>query len=322
VRALLIRETGKPAECGEAVDPVPSAGESLLSVLAAPLNPVDVSIAGGRFFGGHPALPYVPGVEAVGRVTQSNALPVGTVAFTCLDGLGISRSGSCAEFVVVRDCTLVPVPDGVAPTEAAALGTAGLAAWIPLTRLTQITADDTVLVLGATGAVGQVAIQTARLLGARRVVGAGRNTEKLAGLPDLGADATVNLSDEGDLAAAFVRACGDIKPTVVFDPLWGPPMLAALEAAATGARVLHLGQSAAAEVAMPSGLVRGKSLKIFGYTTLNVAAQEVTDSYRELVTELAHGHIRIDVTTVPLASGAKAWVRQQAGPEAKLVICP
>jgi NADPH:quinone reductase-like Zn-dependent oxidoreductase len=107
VRALLIREIGKLAEFGEAVDPVPSAGESLLSVLAAPLNPVDVSVVGGRFFGGHPALAYVPGVEAVGRVTRSNALPVGTIAFTCLDGLGIIRSGSCAAFVVVRDCTLV-----------------------------------------------------------------------------------------------------------------------------------------------------------------------------------------------------------------------
>ena len=105
MRALLIREIGKPAEFGEVVDPVPSAGESLLCVLAAPLNPVDVSIVGGRFFGGHSALAYVPGAEAVGRVTQSNALPVGTIAFTCPDGSGISRSGACAEFVVVRDCT-------------------------------------------------------------------------------------------------------------------------------------------------------------------------------------------------------------------------
>jgi Zinc-binding dehydrogenase len=211
----------------------------------------------------------------------------------------------------------VPVPDGVAATEAAALGTAGLAAWIPLTRLTRITAEDTVLVFGASGAVGQVAIQAARLLGAGRVVGAGRNTKKLAGLPGLGADATVNLSDEGDLAAAFVRACGDIRPTVVFDPLWGPPVLAALEAAATGARVLHLGQSAAPDVAIPSGLVRGKSLKIFGCTTLNVTAQEVTDSYRELVTELAHGHIhiRIDATTVRSHTGPRPGCGSRPAPE-------
>ena len=322
MRALLVTKIGKPAELGEASDPVRTAGETLLSVTAAPLNPVDVSIAGGQFFGGHPALPYVPGVEAVGRVVSSDALPVGSVVFTCLDGLGISRSGSCADFAVARDHTLVPLPEGVAAAEAAALGTAGLAAWIPLTRLAEVTPQDIVLVLGATGAVGGVAIQTARLLGAARIVGAGRSASKLADLHELGADAVVNLDSADDLDAAIVEACGGTGPTVVFDSLWGLPALAALKAAAVGARVLHLGQSCAAEVAIPSGLVRGKSLKIFGYTTLNLAAQDVTAAYQQLITELKRGRIRMDVTTVPLASAARAWERQQAGPGAKLVICP
>jgi len=322
MQALLVRKLGKPAELGHISEPTPGPGESLLSVLAAPLNPVDVSIAAGQFFGGHPALPYVPGVEAVGRVVRSAEYPAGTVVFTCLDGLGISRAGACAELAVARDQTLVPLPDGVGAAEAAGLGTAGLAAWIPLTRLTQLTADDIVLVLGASGAVGSVAVQVARLLGAKRVIAAGRRAENLARLRPLGADALVDLGAAGDLAAEFSAACGGNGPTVIFDPLWGPPLLAALTCAAVGARVLHLGQSAAGEVSIPSRLVRGKSLRILGYTTLNVSIPEVTTAYRELVEELRRGRVRMDVTSVGLADATDAWARQVAGPGTKLVICP
>jgi NADPH2:quinone reductase len=322
MQAMLVRKLGKPAELAEIAEPTPGPGESLLSVLAAPLNPVDVTIAAGRFFGGHPVLPYVPGVEAVGRVVQSAVFPAGTIVFTCLDGLGISRAGACAELTVARDRALVPLPAGVDAAEAAALGTAGLAAWIPLTRLAQVTADDIVLVLGASGAVGGVAIQVARLLGAKRVVAAGRRPENLARLRALGADAVVDLAAPGDLRAEFTAACGGSGPTLIFDPLWGHPVLAALEAAAIGARVVHLGQSAASDVTIPSSVVRGKSLSILGYTTLNVPAHEVTAAYRALISELQHGRVHMDVTIVALTDAADGWARQQAGPGAKLVICP
>jgi NADPH:quinone reductase len=322
MEALLVRALGKPPELADINEPAPGPGESLLSVLAAPLNPVDVSIAAGQFFGGHPALPYVPGVEAVGRVVRSAALPAGSLVFTCLDGLGISRPGTCAELVVARDESLVPLPEGVDAAEAAGLGTAGLAAWIPLTRLVEITADDIVLVLGASGAVGGVAVQVARLLGAKRVVAAGRRPENLARLRAIGADAVVDLAAAGDLAAEFAASCGGTGPTVIFDPLWGRPLLAALTCAAVGARVVHLGQSAAAEVSIPSRLVRGKSLRVIGYTTLNVPGPEVTTAYRELVAELRQGGVRMQVTTVAFAGATEAWARQQAGPGVKLVICP
>jgi NADPH:quinone reductase len=322
MRALVVRKLGESAELADVGEPTPGPGESLLSVLAAPLNPVDVSIAAGRFFGGHPALPYVPGVEAVGRVVRSAVLPAGTTVFTCLDGLGVSRAGACAELIVARDRALVPLPDGVDAAEAAALGTAGLAAWIPLTRLAQITADDIVLVLGASGAVGSLAVQVARLLGAKRIVAAGQRSENLARLRARGADAVVNLAEADDLPAEFAATCGGSGPTVIFDPLWGHPLLAALEAAAVGARILHLGQSASPDVTIPSSVVRGKSLSILGYTTLNVPAKEVTTAYVALMEELQHGRIHMDVTTVALVDAAHAWERQQAGPGAKLVICP
>jgi NADPH:quinone reductase len=322
MQALLVRKLGEPAELADVSEPVTGPGESLLSVLAAPLNPVDVSIAAGRFFGGHPALPYVPGVEAVGRVVRSAVLPAGTLVFTCLDGLGVSRPGACAELAVARDRALVPLPDGVDAAEAAALGTAGLAAWIPLTRLAGITADDIVLVLGASGAVGGVAVQVARLLGAKRIVAAGQRPENLARLGARGADAVVNLAEADDLPAEFAAACGGSGPTVIFDPLWGYPLLAALEVAAVGARILHLGQSASPDVTIPSRVVRGKSLSILGYTTLNVLPQEVMSAYAALIGELQHGRVHMDVTPVDLADAADAWARQRTSPGTKLVICP
>ena len=196
----------------------------------------------------------------MGRVLRSAAVPEGSVVFSCLDGLGTSRPGACAELAVVRDTALTVLPEGLDPVRAAAIGTPGLAAWFPLTRLTQVTPDDTVVVLGATGAVGKIAIQTAKLRGARSIVGVGRNQDRLASARSLGASAVVGLDASVDLPADLRTACEE-PPTIVFDPLWGRPLLAALEVAATHARVIQLGQSSAPDLSLPSALVRGKSLK-------------------------------------------------------------
>jgi NADPH2:quinone reductase len=321
VLALLVPDLGAPARLERVAEPVPGPGETLLSVIACPLNPVDLSVAGGRFFAGHPPLPYPPGVELVGRVLRSAAVPEGSVVFSCLDGLGTSRPGACAELAVVRDTALTVLPEGLDPVRAAAIGTPGLAAWYPLTRLTQVTPDDTVVVLGATGAVGKIAIQTAKLRGARSIVGVGRNQARLASARSLGASAVVGLDASVDLPADLRAACEE-PPTIVVDPLWGRPLLAALEVAATHARVIQLGQSSAPDLSLPSALVRGKSLQILGYTNLNVPLGTLLEAYGELVTEFALGRIAIEPTVIPLADAERAWIDQSSGPGTKIVVCP
>lgn len=322
LQALVISDIDTSPSVGDLRKPEPELGESLLAVVAAPLNPIDIWVASGRFFAGHPPVPYVPGVEAVGRVIGPSALTPGTLVFTCLDGLGVTRNGTCAEYVRASDSTLIPVPDEVEPAFAAALGTASLAGWIPLRDLARVERDDVVLVLGASGTAGFVAVQVAKMLGAARVVAVGRRSGGLERARLAGADAVVAIGKTDDLVHEFRAACGGAGPTVVFDPLWGEPLLAALEAAAPGARIVNVGQAAAAHALMASAVVRGKGLHIFGFTTLNTPFDDVRRAYAELLLAKQRGDLHIDVNCFSLTDSVAAWERQVAGPVAKLVICP
>jgi NADPH:quinone reductase-like Zn-dependent oxidoreductase len=214
---------------------------------------------------------------------------------------------------------VIPLPDGADPVVAAALGTAGVAGWLPVTWRAPVRPDDRVLVLGATGASGAVALQGARLLGAARIVAAGRRPEALERAAHLGADATVSLAAES-LPDALREAAGGDGPTLVIDPLWGAPLVAALEAAAPRARIVHFGQSAGAEASIPSGLVRGKQLDILGYSTFGVPRDVWRSGYLELLAHATEGRIRVEIATYPLDRAIEAWERQASVPGVKLVV--
>ena len=165
MRAALIREVGGAPEVGEVAEP---AGESI-EVLAAPINPIDLAVSRGILATGHPELPYVPGCEAVGRTAD------GRVVWIFGGSLGRTSQGAMAERAQIGDAHAIDVPEGADPALAAALGIAGLAGWLPFAWRAPLKGGETVLVLGATGSVGLVAVQTAKLLGADRVVAAGRS---------------------------------------------------------------------------------------------------------------------------------------------------
>jgi NADPH:quinone reductase-like Zn-dependent oxidoreductase len=322
LRALTITELGARAQIAERDEPVREDGHTLVEVLAAPLNPVDVRVASGGFFMGNPPLPYVPGVEVVGRVLESDRLPAGTMVWSCLDGLGTSRDGAIADQAVLRDETLVTIDVEVDVATAAALGTAGMAAWFPLTRRAPVRPGETVVVLGATGAVGQIAIQAAKLLGAGTTVAVGRSEERLATARTLGADATVQLGEPERFVHDLRDACGPDGAHVVFDLLWGDPLVAALEVAAPHARILHIGQSAGADASVPSAPIRGKSLDVLGFTNFNVDLPTMRACYGELLEHASAGRIRLDLERVSLERAADAWDRQASGPGTKLIVCP
>lgn len=316
MRAALIRELGALPEVGEAPEPEPGPGEVVLEVVAAALNPIDVNVGAGRFHGGHPPFPYVPGCEGVGREAGS-----GRLAWV-YGAIGLSCDGAFAERVAVPSELLIDVPDGADPGVACSLGIAGLAGWLPLAWRAPLSGGETVLVLGATGTVGLVAVQTARALGAGRVVAAGRDERGLERARAHGADATVRLDAAGVLGEELREACGGDGADVIVDPLWGEPLTAALAAAAPRARIVHLGQSAGPEATLTSAQVRGKQLDLLGLSVYLVPRDEIARQYRRLVEEAIAGRIRIDVERVPLEQIADAWQRQAEVPHAKLVIVP
>lgn len=305
MRAARIAGLGSPPEA-VVVD-----GEGELEILAVALNPLDLAVAGGRFYGGHPPLPYVPGCEAVGRRDGERVYLFG-------EGRGLRQDGFLVERTDFPPGLAAPVPDELDDAHGAACGIAGVAGWVPVARRAPARPDDRVLVLGATGTVGSVALQAARLLGAERVVAAGRDPHRLERSRELGADATVLLAGDGD-AERLREACGGDGPTLIVDPLWGEPLRAATEAAAPGARVVHLGQSAGPETTLASAAVRGKGLSILGHSNFALSADERRQAYAEVAEHAAAGRIRIDLETFALERVGEAWAAQASG--VKAVVC-
>jgi NADPH2:quinone reductase len=290
VRAAQVVEVGKPPQPVE----LPEPADATVTIAAVALNPVDIAVGSGSFYGGHPPLPYVPGCEAAGRADD------GTLVYLFGDGRGISQDGFLMERVSVPASLPLELPETVDPAVAAALGIAGIAAWVPVAWKAKVGPEDRVLVLGASGTVGRIAVQAARILGATNVVGASRR----------GGDGLVRLDEIGQ---AFPDGF-----TVCIDPVWGEPLAHALQSAAPGARVVHVGQAAGPEAPLRSADVRGKELQILGHSNFALSAGDRNRAYLELLAHVLEGSIVIDIETHALDDVAPAWERQQAG--AKVVI--
>lgn len=306
MRAALVEQIGQPPVIGETSEPRRGEGQALVQVTAAAINPVDVSISTGAFYGGSPDVPYVMGHEAVGRVLEGDRLEPGTQIWFRAQG-----EGAFAELAIASEDQAIVLPGGTDHALAAALGVAGLTGWLAVEWRAHVRGGERVLVLGATGVVGLVAVQAARILGAQRIVAAGRDRDALEHARAAGAHETVTLGSGFD---------GPFD--VVIDPLWGEPAEAALPAAGFSARYVQLGQSAGAEATLRSGDIRGKSLAIMGFTLWHVPNEKQEAAYRRLIELASSGELTIERETLPLDWVGEAWRRQQDSPHRKLVLVP
>jgi NADPH:quinone reductase-like Zn-dependent oxidoreductase len=314
VKAALLERIGGTPVYADVDEPQRGEGQTLIEVSAAPVNPIDISTAAGTYPGGSPEAPYVTGREGVGRVLESDSFPEGTRVYA--SGLGFM-----AERKAVRDDEVIELPDGVDDALASCLGVAGLAAWLALEWRGDLREGETVLVLGASGAVGVIAVQAAKLLGAGRVVAAARSERGLERARELGADVTVKLDEHENLADAFAEAAnGQLDLTI--DPVWGAPASAALDATAFGGRLVQLGQSASPEATLKSGSIRSKLVSILGHTNFAAPAEVRRDAYLRMVRHAGAGELTVDHELLPLERVAEAWERQQASPNLKLVLSP
>ncbi len=313
MRAARIVELGAPPAIDEIDPPAAGTGEVTIELEAASLNPADLAIASGGFYAGHPPVPYVPGLEGVGRVAGE-----GRRVMALGGGLGVTRDGTAAEQFAAPVSALIDLREDIDAGVAAALGTAALAGWLPITWAARVQPGETVLVLGATGTAGWVAVQASRLARAERVVAAGRNPARLRMLEEL-ADEVVSLAVD-DPAARLQGALPD-GADVVFDPLWAEPLLAALTAARVGGRVVHLGQSAGTTANLSSALVRGRRLTIIGYSNFGVPRADTVTAYLQMVDLAVAGRLKLPVDSVALEDIGRAWagVAASAG---KFVVTP
>ena len=313
MRAAVLIKHGAPPVVDEFEDP--DGGEDAVDVrvAAAGLHHLDIFKATGKYYTGPPPLPSVVGTDGVGRLEDGRRVFFDTT---------VSPYGSFAEKARVPSDGLLDVAEGVDDVVAAALGNTALAAWLALSWRAELQPGETVLVLGATGACGGIAVQVARVLGAGRVVAAGRAGDRLQGLLERGADAVVAVDDADDLAASLKEAVdGDLNVTI--DLLWGAPAVAAMEVAAKHARHIEVGNMAGLEITFPAPLIRSKSLDIRGFSVAVPPIELRREAYLKLTEHAAAGKLDVECEAVPLDDVAEAWERQQQpGGGPKLVIVP
>lgn len=314
MRAAVIERYSDPPVLRDVPEPKAD-GANLVEVIAAPLNPVDLSIASGKFYAGSPPIPYVAGGEGIGRLLQNGRAGPRVYFRAALP------NGSLAERAVVNGAQTVAIPDNVPDGVAAALGTPGIAAYLALTRRAELKKGETVLVLGASGVLGAIAVQVARLLGAGRVIAGARNEQGLARSRELGAHATVDLKQTDGLTDRIKEASGG-QLQVVIDPVWGMPGVAALEAMSPHGRFVQLGAAAGPEATVKSGIVRGRYLSILGYSNFLVPWEEQAAAYRTLVEYAAAGKLKVEFEIMPLEAAPEAWKQQASSPHHKLVLSP
>jgi NADPH:quinone reductase-like Zn-dependent oxidoreductase len=309
MNAAVLHALGKPPRFEQFPEPIPGEGEVIVQVRAASLKPVDKQMASGSHYASPRELPVVCGVDGVGLLDGGARVFFGGPRHPY---------GAMAERTVVPRARCFPIPDGVDDVTAAALPNPGVSAWLSLTWCAKLAPGETVLILGATGTTGKLAVKIAKLLGARRVIAAGRNEQALRTLRDLGADAVIRLDEPGqDLTIAFTREAGATGFHVIINYLWGRPteaLLAAITrsdfaAAATEARLVQVGESAGPTISLSAAVLRSIPLQILGTGGLP-PGDILVGAFQQVMARAASGELRIDTERVPLAEIEDAWQRQ------------
>ncbi len=295
MRAIQLEEFGGALALGNVADPVANSGEEVVDLVFAAVNPLDIWACQGNF-GSMTPLPHIPGAEGIGRVGSQVVLLRGA-------GLGVARPGTYAQQVAFAKDLMVPVPDGVDLAQAAALGIAGLTAWRCVFDKANVQSGDLVLVLGASGGVGSLAVQLAKATGAT-VIGQTSNPQKASMVAASGADDVVLVDDPADLAQQLQGR----TPTVVIDGLAGNFVRRSIDVMANDGRYVNFGTSSGSEVNVDMRVLYRKGITLYGYTGLRET--DTTAAFNGLFASVANGTLRVQIDDVlPLSHADEAHQR-------------
>ena len=303
----------------ESIDvPAPSdEDEILVDVVASGLHPRVRSQSSGTHYTSTDRLPLIPGIDGVARTAD------GELRYFIV---GDDGAGAMAEKTVIDRRRSVPLPDGVDPLLVAAAMNPAMSSWVALRKRIDFQPGQSVLVLGATGSAGQLAVQIAKHLGAGRVVAAGRDPERLARLASI-ADETVSLVGTPDEVAERLGAsAADID--VVIDYVWGPATAAAMVAivmhrtdAAKQLTWIEIGSMGGVTADIPSAVLRAARLQIVGSGQGSVPTRDIVSELGELAAELGKGTLVINARAVALKDVETIWGLREDGDE-RVVITP
>jgi NADPH:quinone reductase-like Zn-dependent oxidoreductase len=316
MRAAVVRSFEHPPRY-ESFDLPAASGRNdvLVEVLAAGLHPRVRSGAAGDHYADARTLPMIPGVDGVGRLPDGRR-----VYFVVHD----TPLGTMAEKTIADLRRCVPLPDDADEAVVAAAMNPAMSSWLALRLRVPLSPGQQVLVLGATGNAGAMAVEIARRLGAGRVIAAGRDAARLRMLP---ADATVTLTDQSESSdQALAQAAADVD--VVIDYLWGAPaeraMLSLLTARADRGAPIHwvqVGSVAGPAISLPSAALRSTNIRILGSGQGSIPVAGIVAELPALVAEIAAGTFTVNAVRVPLARVESAWIAP-APPGQRLVFIP
>ena len=311
MRAMRIHGWGEVPRLDELPEPVPRSGRTLVRMAATTASHLDRSIAAGGFLR-HPALPYVPGVEAAGTVLQSDSHPVGARVWLRGAGLGTSEDGTWRETISAPDAALGALPDTIAMPLGAAFFSPCTAAWVSLFRVGALQPGERVLVSGASGAVGSIAVQLARDAGAH--VAEARVVDGEVVVDASGAAARADSAAvTGDHAAGF---------DLLIDAVGGPGLPALLRRLVPGGRAVLVGYTAGKSVELDLAELMQRDLRLLPLNMLRREA-EARAAAPELLARLADGRLQLALRTFPLvdAAQAMAWIAER-GHRGRAVLVP
>jgi len=306
MRAAVVEALGGVPVVEEFADPT---GDDVAEVAAAALNPFDLIVAAGQMPARQPSPPFIAGVEGIARLAD------GTLSYFAGPR---PPYGSLAERVPLTGADTAPVPAGLDPAFAAALGVSGIAAWLSLTNTGRLMPGERVLILGAEGQVGQLATQLARLLGASLVVGAVRADENRQAVLEHDADAAVSTAELDTLSERLRAVVGD-GVDLILDLV----IAHAIDVARPRARVVQVGNAAGAAATLAAPIFRNKLVSILPHANWAFSGAERAAAFEQLAAYAQSGALRLDVERLPLDDAASAWRRLEAGTATrKLVIVP
>jgi NADPH:quinone reductase-like Zn-dependent oxidoreductase len=312
LKAAIVADAGKTPVYGDFKEPVPASGEVEVTVSASALSNVVKSRASGTHYSSSGQPPFVVGIDGVGHLGDGRR-----VYFA----LPRAPFGSMAEKTVIRLSQCVSLPDDLDDVTAAAIANPGMSAWAAFKERAKLTAGETVLVNGATGTAGRLAVQIAKYLGARRVVATGRNPEALKALSVLGADVTIPLGDGGDaFEDALKDQFGGDGIDVVLDYLWGQSAERVIIAGAKAGkdavpiRFVHIGSVSAPNITLPSAALRSSAITLMGSGIGSIPVDRLVKSIGELMQATVPGGFEILTKIFPLSDVEHAWAAANGMP--------
>jgi NADPH:quinone reductase-like Zn-dependent oxidoreductase len=315
MKAAVVVAAGQAPVYGDFKDPAPAPGKSVIRITASAISHVTRSRASGTHYSSHGELPFVPGIDGTGITAAGER-----VYFF----LPEHPYGGLAQLCLVADQHRVALPNGLDERFAAAIAIPGMSSWVALAERAKLRAGETVLVNGATGTSGRLAVQIAKHLGAGKVIATGRRPGD--DLRILGADVIVQLVEDRDALEEAFRTVFAQQVDVVLDYLWGMSaetlMIAAAKAGPEGVpiRYVEIGSISGRDITLPSAALRSSGLQLMGSGLASVPLPKLLEAVEGVLEAARSAGFEAPTKSLPLADIGQAWAAVSAG--ARIVMVP